>query len=197
VTGRDPQLEHRLRLFRDHGIERDPRRMTGPVPGPWHYELQLLGHNLRLSDLHAALGRSQLAKLGRFLGRRRLLAARYDRLLAGLPGVRPGVAPGRAAGAAYHLYTVQMDFTELGLERREVMGALRAEGIGTQVHYIPLPAQPYYRSLGADPEEYPGARRYFERTLSLPLFPAMRDEDVDRVVGALSGVLARPSGRRG
>lgn len=192
VTGRNAGLREQLRLFRDHGIVRFEPRFRQAAPGPWYYEQQLLGHNLRLTDLQAALGLSQLAKLGRFVSRRHALATRYDQLLAALPGVRPVIGAGARTGAAYHLYSVLIDFDRIGVTRSGVMHALRAQGIGTQVHYIPLPLQPYYRDRGADPAEYPGAMRFYERTLSLPLFPAMHDGDVDRVVEALAAALDRP-----
>jgi UDP-4-amino-4,6-dideoxy-N-acetyl-beta-L-altrosamine transaminase len=190
ITGNDRALEAKLRAFRDHGIVRDPTRMKHASPGPWYYEQQSLGHNLRMTDIQAALGTSQLQKLDRFLERRRSLAARYDRLLEGVPGVRRvGVRSGRTA---HHLYAVLIDFRGMGQSRRAVMESLRSRGIGSQVHYIPVPMQPYYRERGSRIEELPGARAYYERTLSLPLFPAMADTDVDRVVAALAAALAAP-----
>jgi UDP-4-amino-4,6-dideoxy-N-acetyl-beta-L-altrosamine transaminase len=189
VTGNDRGLERTLRLFRDHGIERDPGRLGHAAPGPWYYEQQLLGHNLRLSDIHAALGLSQLRKLARFVLRRRALAAAYDRRIGDLAGVEPVVGPGAREDCAYHLYAVRIDFAALGTSRADVMRALRERGIGTQVHYVPVPMHPYYRARGWDPGEFPGALAYYERTLSLPLFPAMRDDDVGRVVDALRSVL--------
>jgi perosamine synthetase len=190
VTGTDEEHARTLRLFRDHGIERAAERFRcGAAPGPWYYEQQFLGHNLRLTDVQAALGLSQLRKLDRFVERRRSLAARYDRLLAGLPAVSPAVDAARRVGCAYHLYQVLIDFTGLGIPRARMMRELRDRGIGTQVHYIPLPMHPYYRDRGWDPGEFPGASRFYERTLSLPLFPAMTDADVDRVVDAVAAIL--------
>ena len=175
-------LAKRTRELPEFALESDSK-------GPWYYEQQLLGHNLRMTDMQAALGTSQLAKLGRFVARRRELAARYDELLASLPGVTPTVARDRRADCAYHLYSVLIEFEDLGVRRADVMRALESQGIGTQVHYIPVPMQPYYANRGARIEDYPGALRYYERTLSLPLFPALRDEDVGRVGECLSGVL--------
>lgn len=194
VTGNDEGLRQRLRLFRDHGIERIPARFRHESPGPWYYEQQVLGHNLRLTDIQAALGHSQLGKLARFVARRQLLASRYDRLLAAVPGVRPVMREGTVNGSAYHLYPVLIEFAEREITRAAVMQELRARSIGTQVHYVPVPLQPYYRDRGADPHAFPGAMRYYERTLSLPLFPGMHDTDVDRVVEALVAVLDRPGG---
>jgi UDP-4-amino-4,6-dideoxy-N-acetyl-beta-L-altrosamine transaminase len=189
VTLRDPRLRERIADFRNHGMVREPARWREPAPGPWYYEQHELGYNLRLTDLQAALGRSQLGKLARFTERRRALAARYDRLLAGLEELRPAAPAAQRFASAYHLYVVLIDFERLGLRRAELMRVLREGGIGTQVHYIPLPLQPYYRERGASMAALPGARRYYERALSLPLFPAMQDGDVERVARALRAAL--------
>ena len=202
ILTNDERLAHLLRCFRNHGMVRegDGLPLENAPDGPWYYEQQFLGFNYRITDVQCALGLSQLAKLDRFLERRRALAARYDRLLCeASPLVRP-VCPGEDAGraaipawrSAYHLYAVLIDFEALGKRRADVVPALRSRGIGTQVHYIPVPFQPYYRARGARPEEFPGARRYSERTLSLPLFASMSEGDVDRVVDALAEVLSLP-----
>ena len=196
VTGRDQTLEQKLRRLRNHGLEHDEAAFVQPElarardgeANPWYYELAQLGFNYRASDLNCALGASQLAKLPEFVARRRALADRYDRHLAELaPLVRP-IARVPGCTPAWHLYVVLIDFAASGLERAAVMAALRARGIGTQVHYIPVPWQPYYRQRYGD-AEYPGAASYYERCLSLPLFPAMADEDVDKVVGVLADVI--------
>lgn len=181
VAGDDQEKRARLLTFRNHGMVRAEAALRSASPGPWYYEQQHLGHNLRLSDLHAALGNSQLRKLPRFLARRRTLAARYDRLLAPIDGVEPAAGP----TSAYHLYAVQIDFDRFGVTRATVMARLREAGVGTQVHYIPLPMQPYYRDRGWRPEDFPGANHYYGRALSLPLFCGMEDGDVDRVVEGL------------
>ena len=183
--------------MRNHGIVREASRFRsrdlafddGDTPNPWYYEMPEPGYNFRLSDIHAALARSQLAKLEIFAARRRALALRYDDLLAPLaPLVRP-VAPVPGCAPVLHLYVVQIDFGAAGTTRARVMNRLRAAGIGTQVHYIPVHMQPYYRHrYGA--LDLPGARAYYERCLSLPLFPAMADGDVDRVVAALEACLS-------
>jgi len=190
VTGVDAAVRDRLRLARDHGIVRDPRGFSAASPGPWYYEQQVLGHNLRLTEMQAALGRSQLARLEHFLTRRRALAWRYTTLLGNIEGVDP-VTPAVGGGdaSAYHLFAVRVDFAGRVVSRAEVMRRLRDKGIGTQVHYIPVPAQPYYRKRGWTLDEFPGASAYYERTLSLPMFAAMADTDVDRVVTALDEAL--------
>ena len=148
------------------------------------------GLNYRASDIHCALGLSQLGKLERSVARRRALAAAYDERIAVLaPLVRP---LGRRSGCtpAWHLYVALIDFAAAGTSRRRVMEALRADGIGSQVHYIPVHLQPYYRRRNGE-RALPGAKAYFERCLSLPLFPAMTDGEVDRVVDALARALGR------
>jgi UDP-4-amino-4,6-dideoxy-N-acetyl-beta-L-altrosamine transaminase len=196
VTTNDDSLADSLRRLRSHGMLREAAELsnhelafdeTGAV-NPWYYEMPEVGLNYRVTDIQCALGLSQIGKLDRFVARRRALAARYDEGLADLtPLVRP-IAKSPAGRAAWHLYGVLIDFEAAGVGRARLMERLKAVGIGTQVHYIPVHLQPYYR------ERYgtlslPGAERYYARTLSLPLFPAMRDEDVDRVVDALAQAL--------
>ena len=198
VTGENQALLERVRLLRNHGMTREPASFTehdlafdaGGAVNPWHYEMGVPGLNYRASDIHCALGLSQLAKLARFSERRRALVAAYDARIAALaPLVRP---LSRRAGCApvWHLYVVLIDFAAAGVSRRLVMEALHAEGIGSQVHYIPVNRQPYYRQRYGG-HELPGATAYFERCLSLPLYPAMEDSDVDRVVRALARSLGR------
>jgi perosamine synthetase len=191
VSTNDAELARKLRVFRSHGMVHDLERFEFEPTTPWYYEQQELGYNYRITDVQCALGLSQLGKLDRFVTRRRALAARYDAALAGFAGVTPVAGPRAAAGSAYHLYAVLIDFERFARTRSAVMLALRERGVGTQVHYPPVPSQPYYRRLGEVPESYPGAMRFAERTLSLPLFPAMLDSDVDRVVEALGSALGR------
>jgi dTDP-4-amino-4,6-dideoxygalactose transaminase len=148
-----------------------------------------IGLNYRIPDILCALGHSQLGKLEKFVARRRELAARYDATFRDrrLNGVVP-TPKAQTPDGAWHLYQVAIDFNAIGRSRSQVMNALRGLGIGTQVHYIPVHSQPYYRKrYGA--LSLPGAERFYARTLSLPLFPAMQDGDVDRVVDALQSVL--------
>jgi UDP-4-amino-4,6-dideoxy-N-acetyl-beta-L-altrosamine transaminase len=189
ITTPDAELAHRLRRFRNHGIERDPDRLERPSPGPWYYEQQVLGFNYRITDLQCALGLSQLSRLGSFVDRRRALAARYDERLSTVPHVRP-VARGReTTRSAFHLYAVLVDFDALGLTRAAFMDALRQRGIGTQVHYEPIPTHPDWIRNGATMDELEGAAAYASRVLSLPMFPRMADADVDRVVDAIRAIV--------
>lgn len=183
VTGDDSEHRRRAELLRNHGMVRDAARLEHPSPGPWYYEMQALGLNYRMSDLQAALGIAQLGRLPRFLARRRALAARYDAAFEAIDGVTP--VP-QGPHSAYHLYAVHIDFARIDGGRAAFMTALREDGIGTQVHYIPVPAQPYYVRRGWRAKDFPGAMHYYERTLSLPLYPTMTDADVDRVVEAVA-----------
>jgi perosamine synthetase len=189
ITTANPELASALAVFRHHGMVREPSKFRHESPGPWYYEQQVLGYNYRITDIQCALGISQLRKLDRFLARRRELVARYDRLIELLVGVEPVASGGSDTLGAYHLYAVHIDFDGFETSRAKVMAALRERGVGTQVHYIPVPAQPYYEDRGADVKQFPGALAYYEGILSLPMYPAMRDEDVDRVVDALMQVL--------
>ena len=178
VTDHD-EAALRARRFRNHGIDSDHRSRA--AAGAWFYEQVDLGFNYRLSDLQCALGLSQLDRLPGWIERRRSLAARYDELLAQVDGVHP-LAVRRQAGHAYHLYVVQVDG-----DRDAIFAALRDGGIGANVHYVPVHLHPYHRErLGTGPGLCPVAEAAYERILSLPLFPAMTDGDVDRVVGALA-----------
>lgn len=173
------ELAQRLRVLRTHGITREQREMTGRSEGGWYYEQIELGYNYRMTDLQAALGESQMRRLDAFLERRRQLVARYDELLSDLPVTRPWQHPdGRSA---WHLYVVLVE------NRRRVYDALRAAGIGVNVHYIPVHLQPYYRRLGFRRGDFPNAEAYYERALTLPLYPRLSESDQDRVVGALTG----------
>ncbi len=191
VATQQPALAERLARLRNHGMVREPAAFTekdqafdaAGAANPWYYEMPEPGFNYRLTDIQAALAISQLKKLAAFVARRQALAARYDRALARLaPAVRP--VP-RAGTPALHLYAVLIDFAGTGRSRAEVMRRLRADGIGTQVHYVPVHRQPYYRARYGR-LDLRGADAYYARTLSLPLFPAMADGDVDRVADALA-----------
>jgi UDP-4-amino-4,6-dideoxy-N-acetyl-beta-L-altrosamine transaminase len=182
VTTNDSDLAERLRRLRSHGMVRTDQ---GP---PWWYEMPEIGFNYRLPDVLCALGLSQLSKLDRFAARRRALAAAYGEALAGLaPLVRPAASPSWSRPVP-HLMTVLVDFAAAGRDRANVMNALRAHGVGSQVHYIPVHRQPYYAARYG-PLVLPGAETWYAQCLSLPLYPAMDEADVARVVEALKEAL--------
>jgi len=177
-----PELARAMELYRSHCITRNPEEMHDPSEGPWYYQQVDLGNNYRMTDLHAALGCSQMKRLREFVRARTELAARYDRLLADFPLT---VAPRReGAASAWHLYVVQLD-ESLESRRREVFERMWAAGIMVNVHYIPVHLQPYYRSMGFKAGDFPNAERYYRRALTLPLHPGLTFEDQDRVVDSL------------
>jgi UDP-4-amino-4,6-dideoxy-N-acetyl-beta-L-altrosamine transaminase len=176
-------LAERMQRLRSHGMTRDPQQMTEPSHGPWYYQQVELGFNYRITDLQAALGLSQLNKLDDFIGRRRELAARYERLLAYLPLMLPSMQP--EAESAWHLYVVRLQVERINLSHRQVFEGLRAAGVGVNLHYIPLHLQPYYRDLGFAEGDFPQAERYYAEAISLPLFPLLTDEQQDYVVEQL------------
>lgn len=188
VTTNDPKLYERLLLLRSHGITRDPLRLASN-PGPWYYEMVELGYNYRLTDLQCALGLSQLGKLDGFKRRRREIVVRYNKAFADLEGfVCPHEAPG--LDSCFHLYASQIDFARLDKSRDKVMQALLAKGVGTQVHYIPVQTQPWYgQTFSYAKGMFPVAESYYQRALSLPLYPRLADADVDRVIDAVREVL--------
>jgi len=196
VTTADADLHRRLARLRSHGIVREAADFVRAdlalddegEPNPWYYEMHELGLNYRASDIHCALGLSQLKKLDRFVGRRRQLANAYDELLAPFaPTVRP-VARVPDCLSAWHLYVVLIDFDSLAIDRAGLIKGLRERGIGSQVHYMPLHLQPYYRQRYGE-MTLPGAETYYARCLSLPLFAGMEPSDVERVVSSLAEVL--------
>lgn len=197
VTTNDPEFANRVARLRVHGIERREDHLVNETAAhdadgalnPWYYELLELGYNYRATDIQCALGLSQLRKIEKFVSRRAELVKRYDDLLAtSVPQAKP-VARTPQWMPAWHLYPVLLDFAAIGQSRASVMRAIREHGIGTQVHYIPLHRQPYYRGLYGD-MSLPGAERYYAQTLSLPLFPQLSDDDQDRVIDALASVLS-------
>ena len=182
VTTNDGRLAGRLKTLRSHGMVRPAGA------DPWIYEMPEPGFNYRLPDILCALGLSQLAKLDRFAARRKALAARYaDALKPLAPVVRPAERPDWS-DPVLHLMVALIDFKAAGKTRRQVVDDLRARGVGTQVHYIPVHTQPYYRDR-CGPLSLPGAEAWYETCLSLPLYPGMADEDVDLVVDALKDAL--------
>lgn len=182
---RDAALAAKMRRLRCHGITREPSEMPAEPTGPWEYAQIELGYNYRLTDIQAALGLSQLARLDAYVARRRALADRYDRLLSSLPLQLPGRSA--EAESAWHLYVVRLSDPS---RRRAVFEALRAAGIGVQVHYIPVHTQPYYRALGFQWGDYPQAERHYRAAMSLPMYPTLTDAQQDKVVAMLREALA-------
>jgi perosamine synthetase len=187
VTTDDPKLAERARLFRNHGINNDNHQRE--AQGSWFYEMVDLGYNYRLTDFQCALGMSQLRKLPDWVKRRQAIARRYDAAFAEIPavtsiGTRPEVSH------AYHLYVIRLDLKQLRVDRTEIFKALRAEGIGVNVHYIPVHLHAFYRQrFGTAPGLCPAAEAAYNEIISLPIFPRMTDADVDDVVKAVGKVV--------
>jgi UDP-4-amino-4,6-dideoxy-N-acetyl-beta-L-altrosamine transaminase len=195
VTTADAGLARRMYRLRSHGMTREPSdfenrdlAFDGNAANPWYYEMPDIGWNYRLPDVLCALGASQLKKLDRFFRRRIEIATLYDALLTPLaPVLRP--VPHGNAPHGWHLYALLIDFTALGTSRARFMAALRSDGVGTQVHYIPVHRQPYYRRRYGE-LALPGADAYYARCLSVPIFPSMKDDEVERVVAAIRKLAA-------
>jgi dTDP-4-amino-4,6-dideoxygalactose transaminase len=187
----DQRLYERLTLFRTHGITNRPELLQETAEGAWYYEMQALGFNYRITDLQCALGLSQLKKLDRFVARRRDIATRYTKAFAGVPEIiTPSERP--HAQSSYHLYVLQFDFGRLEIDRATMFASLRGRKIGAQVHYIPVHLQPYMRhTLGYGRGDFPRAERYYDRCLTIPLFPKMSDGDAQRVIDTVLDIVER------
>jgi perosamine synthetase len=176
-----------MRIFRNHGITSDHRQRE--QQGSWFYEMVDLGYNYRITDIQCALGLSQLRKLSAWVKRRQEIAQRYNAAFAEVPAVRP-LDVRAEVSHAYHLYVVRLDLTRLQVTRGQVFAALRAEGIGVNVHYIPVHLHPFYRErFGTKPGMCPAAEAAYEQIVSLPIFPQMMDTDVEDVIRAVRKVV--------
>ncbi len=188
VTTDDAELARRMRIFRNHGITTDHRQRA--ERGGFFYEMQELGYNYRLNDIQCALGLSQLKKLPAFVQRRRQIAAGYDTAFASIDAVQP-LAVRPEVEHSYHIYVVRFDTVKLGVSRAAIFAALRAENIGVNVHYIPVHLHPFYRrTLGTREGLCPVAEAAYDCILTLPIFPAMSDQDADDVIAACVKVAA-------
>jgi UDP-4-keto-6-deoxy-N-acetylglucosamine 4-aminotransferase len=184
----DAELAEKMNLLRSHGITRDPALMTHEPDGPWYYQQVDLGFNYRMTELQAALGVSQMQRLDAFVARRHELAERYNKLLADLPVVLPWQHPDSYSGL--HLYVIRLKLGCISLTHREVFESLRAQGIGVNLHYIPVHTQPYYEAMGFEPESFPQSMAYYREAISLPMFQGLTDDQQDEVVASLRKALA-------
>jgi len=183
IVTNEADYAERLRLFRSHGITRDPELMEDTSLGAWRYEQLDLGYNYRITDIQAALGVSQMHRIDEFVDRRNELAKRYMRLLEDVPVCWQTVA--EDIYSAYHLFVVELQRDE----RSRVFAGMRDAGVGVNVHYIPVHLQPYYRRLGFRKGDFPVAEDYYSRAMTLPLYPKMEDEALEVVVDALLGMI--------
>ncbi len=195
ITTNDETTYRKLLRLRSHGINKldDPFQLpeqaeTNGVRDPWYYEMQEIGFHYRIADMQCGLALSQFKKLDRFIARRLALVKRYDEAFAGMHNCRPAQTMGRDQ-SGHHLYVLLIDFDSIGLSRGQIMQELKSRGIGSQVHYIPVPAHPYYRRLGHSPEKYPNAQRYYQKALSIPLFYDLTDDQQEQVITAIKELI--------
>ena len=200
LTTNREDLALRLRQLRNHGMSRNPENFINKslgfspdgTPNPWYYEMQELGHNYRASDIHCALGLSQLNKLEGYISRRQSVSASYNQQLTNKTVCLTPLTCVPWNDPAWHLYVVHIEFKNIPISRAQLMHTLRNAGIGTQVHYLPVHLQPYYHQrYGA--KQLPGAEAYYQSCLSLPLYPTMKQEDVKRVTEILLTTLETTS----
>ncbi|MFV0437383.1 MAG: UDP-4-amino-4,6-dideoxy-N-acetyl-beta-L-altrosamine transaminase [Desulfopila sp.] len=172
-----------MNLLRSHGITRDVAKMTHDTDGPWYYQQIDLGFNYRMTELQAALGLSQLTRLDQYVARRHELARRYDSLLVDLPVTTPWQHPDAYSGL--HLYVIRLQLQRLQASHRQIFESLRSQGIGVNLHYIPVHTQPYYRQMGFESGDFPQAEQYYREAISLPMFQGISWEQQDAVVAAI------------
>jgi perosamine synthetase len=195
ITTNDEAVYRKLLRLRSHGINKlddalvlTSQATTDGEPNPWYYEMQELGFHYRITEMQCALALSQLKKLPLFLSSRRSLVMKYDAAFASCVNLRPAQLGDRDR-SGHHLYPVLIDFKAAGLSRGELMQKLKTEGIGSQVHYIPVPRHPYYVELGADYAAYPYSEAYYSQALSIPLFYGLSDAQQERIIAILKALV--------
>ena len=181
------ELAEKMRSFRSHGITRDKSLMTRDSDGDWYYQQVGLGFNYRMTELQAALGISQMKRLDEFVAKRHILQERYDLLLSDLPIIKP--YQDKDNYSALHLYPIQIDLNKVSKNREQIFNVLRENGVGVNVHYIPIHTQPYYLQFGFREGDFPNSESYYNRTISIPLFHTMTAEQQDEVLDVLKRVL--------
>lgn len=187
VLTNSEELYKKLTLYRSHCITRDENLMTKEADGPWYYQQIGLGLNYRMTELQAALGLSQLAKVDKFVARRRQLAERYNELLKDLPLKLP--YQNTDTDSSWHLYIVRVDFNKGKKTKKQIFAEMKAKGVCLNLHYIPVHTQPYYQNLGFKNGDFPVSEKYYEEAFTLPLYYSLTDEQQDYVVSALKEVL--------
>ncbi len=186
LTNREDLYKKLIRL-RTHGITRNPDLMQEESHGSWYYQQLELGFNYRITDIQAALGASQMQRLDEFVARRRHLAARYNELLQDLPITLPWQHPDTES--SWHLYVIRLQLEKIDKTHQQVFEELRQVGIGVNLHYIPVHTQPYYQKLGFQWGDFPQSEQYYREAISIPLYAGLTQEDQDRVIESLRGIL--------
>jgi UDP-4-amino-4,6-dideoxy-N-acetyl-beta-L-altrosamine transaminase len=187
ATTNDEKLAERMQLFRSHGITRDQDIMTAKSDGYWFYQQVDLGFNYRMTELQAALGVSQMQRLDEFVAKRHILQKRYDLILSDLSILKP--YQDKDSYSALHLYPIQIDLNKVRKNREQIFDLLRQNGVGVNVHYIPIHTQPYYLQFGFSEGDFPNSESYYSRSISIPLFHNMAVEQQDKVVDILRKAL--------
>lgn len=180
-------LAEQMSLLRSHGITRNPEEMIGESDGPWYYQQIDLGYNYRMTDIQAALGRSQMARVDQYVTRRHELAKRYNELLGKLPVTLPWQHPD--SYSAVHLYVICLQLDQIKKTHREVFEEMRMNGIGVNLHYIPVHTQPYYKKFDLKYGNCPNAEKYYAEAISLPIYPKMSEVEQDKVISTLKKAL--------
>jgi len=187
ATTNNEKLVERMQLFRSHGVTRKPSLMTSQFEGGWYYQQVDLGYNYRMTELQAALGVSQMQRLDEFITNRHTLQERYDLLLSNLPIVKP--YQDQDSYSALHLYPIQVDLNGVDKSRQQIFDELRQNGIGVNVHYIPVHTHPYYQNMGFKKGDFPKSENYYDNAISLPIFQGLTTELQNEVVKVLKDIL--------
>jgi len=193
ILTNNEEFYERLLLFRSHGITKNPEKFTTNAPGPWYYEMQELGYNYRVTDFQCALGIEQLKKLDKFIEKRREIVQKYNQAFKDVDEI---ITPYEKENAksSWHIYVIQLRLKKLNVSRKEIFEDLRKQGIGCQVHYIPVHLQPYYQKrLGYKKGDFHQAEKYYEQAITLPLFPKMSDEMVLEVSNKVKQIVGKYS----
>jgi perosamine synthetase len=187
ITTNNKEYYDKMIQFRSHGITRDVDKLKNNH-GPWYYEMQFLGYNYRMTDIQAALGNSQLKKLNKFVDLRKQIVKRYNDAFMGIPEITVPFQDNKGA-SSWHLYILKFDTTKLKTDRKEIFESLKALNIGVNVHYLPVHLLPYYEEMGYEKGITPNAEKLYEEIITLPLFPAMTNQDVQDVIDAVLEVI--------
>ena len=187
ATTNNEKLLERMQLFRSHGVTRKPSLMTSQFEGGWYYQQVDLGYNYRMTELQAALGVSQMQRLDEFITNRHTLQERYDLLLSNLPIVKP--YQDQDSYSALHLYPIQVDLKGVDKSRQQIFDELRQNGIGVNVHYIPVHTHPYYQNMGFKKGDFPNSENYYDNAISIPIFQGLTIELQNEVIKVLKDIL--------
>ena len=200
ITTNNKEIYLKLLRLRSHGINKLDDRFVNQINSQtngetnlWYYEMIQLGYNFRLTDIQSALALSQIKRLDRFVSKRRKIANKYFNLLKNIKHIKPLIQINEIEKSALHIFVLNIDFTKLNISRNQLMKKLRNKGIGSQVHYIPIPMQPYYRDLGFEPSDYPNAMHFYNSTLSIPIFPKLKKRNVKKICAVLKEVVRENS----